>query len=118
MISVVPLPSRAVERILEPEVMDTEEDAREYDAMDHSEPNEAFVGRLVELGARGRMLDVGTGPGHVPLLVCERVAEATVVGIDLAETMLAIADLLNTVRWNAEKPARMLETTDGSPPNS
>jgi hypothetical protein len=38
-------------RALEPEVMDTEEEEREYDAMDHGEPNAAFVARLVaELG--------------------------------------------------------------------
>ena len=80
-----------LQRVLEPEVMDTEEDAREYDAMDHSEPNEAFVGRLVELGARGRMLDIGTGPGHIPILICERISEAFVVGVDLAEHMLARA---------------------------
>jgi len=81
-----------MERVLEPEVMDTAEEADGYDSMDHSEPNAAFVGRLVELGARGRMLDIGTGPGHIPLLVCERIADARVVGIDLARHMLAHAE--------------------------
>lgn len=81
-----------LQRVLEPEVMDTEEDAREYDAMDHSEPNAAFVERLIELGARGRMLDIGTGPGHIPLLICERIPDAFVVGVDLAEHMLARAN--------------------------
>jgi ubiquinone/menaquinone biosynthesis C-methylase UbiE len=80
-----------LQRVLEPEVMDTEEDAREYDAMDHSEPNGAFVARLIELGARGRMLDIGTGPGHIPIMICERIADAFVVGVDLAEHMLARA---------------------------
>ena len=54
-----------MQRTLEPEVMDTPEEADGYDAMDHSQANAAFVGRLVELGARGRMLDIGTGPGHI-----------------------------------------------------
>ena len=81
-----------LKRLLEPEVMDTEEDAREYDAMNNSEPNEAFVARLIDLGARGRMLDIGTGPGHIPLLICERIADAFVVGVDLAEHMLALAN--------------------------
>lgn len=81
-----------MERVLESEVMDTAEEADGYDAMDHSEPNAAFVARLVELGARGRMLDIGTGPGHIPLLVCERIADARVVGIDLARHMLAHAE--------------------------
>jgi len=79
-------------RILEPEVMDTPEEADGYDAMDHSEPNAAFVARLVELGARGRMLDIGTGPGHIPLLVCERIPGCRVAGVDLARHMLAHAE--------------------------
>lgn len=83
---------RTMQRTLEPEVMDTEEDADEYDRMDHTGPNRAFVERLAELGARGRMLDIGTGPGHIPLLVCDRIASAQVVGIDLASTMLERAD--------------------------
>ncbi|MCZ6597558.1 MAG: class I SAM-dependent methyltransferase, partial [Planctomycetota bacterium] len=81
-----------MERTLEPEVMDTAEEASEYDEMDHGEPNAAFVDRLVELGAAGHMLDIGTGPGHIPLLVCELLPEATVVGVDMSKEMLAIAD--------------------------
>ena len=40
-----------MKRILEPEVMDTREEAEAYDAMDHSAVNAAFVERVVELGA-------------------------------------------------------------------
>ena len=82
----------ALDRVLEPEVMDTVEDATEYDTMDHSGPNESFVERLFAVGATGSMLDIGTGPGHIPLLVCERDAEARVLGIDLADSMLAVAE--------------------------
>ncbi len=81
-----------MQRVLEPEVMDTVEEAVEYDRMDHSEPNAAFVERLVELGARGRMLDIGTGPGHIPFLVCAADPEAEVVGIDLSQNMLRLAE--------------------------
>ena len=80
-----------MKRTLEPEVMDTIQEANEYAAMDHSGPNAAFVERLQELGAEGRMLDIGTGPGHMPLLVCAEIASARVTGIDLAETMLVHA---------------------------
>jgi ubiquinone/menaquinone biosynthesis C-methylase UbiE len=82
-------------------VMDTAEDAAEYEAMDHTEANQAFVARLCELGASGRMLDVGTGPGHIPLLVCERIAGAHVVGVDLARRMLDVAE-----RHRAASPHR------------
>ena len=90
-----------MERILEPEVMDTAEEADGYDSMDHTEANQAFVGRLVELGAFGRVLDIGTGPGHIPLVVCDAVPDANVVGIDLAQTMLVHAE-----RHRAASPHR------------
>jgi len=81
-----------MQRTLEPEVMDTAEEADGYDAMDHAGPNQALVERLVELGARGRMLDIGTGPGHLPLLVCAAIPRASVVGVDLSRHMLRHAE--------------------------
>ena len=77
-----------MQRVLEPEVMDTSEEAAAYAAMDHAEVNAAFVERLFELGASGHMLDIGTGPGQIPLAICERDAAARVTGVDLAEHML------------------------------
>jgi ubiquinone/menaquinone biosynthesis C-methylase UbiE len=77
-----------MQRVLEPEAMDTAEEAEAYASMDHSAPNAAFVERLFELGARGRMLDIGTGPGQIPLLVCARDPSARVIGVDLSEHML------------------------------
>ncbi len=79
-------------RVLEPEFMDTVEEAEGYDAMDHADVNVAFVERLVELGARGSMLDIGTGPGHIPLLVVERIPGCRILGVDMARTMLGIAE--------------------------
>lgn len=80
-----------MERILEPEAMDTAEEADGYDAMDHTGANTAFMQRLFELGAKGRMLDLGTGPAHLPILICERRPEAHVLGLDLAHHMLRVA---------------------------
>ncbi|HEU5058618.1 MAG TPA: class I SAM-dependent methyltransferase [Kofleriaceae bacterium] len=71
--------------------MDSAEEASAYDAMDHDQVNRAFVDRLVALGARGRMLDIGTGPAHIPLLVADRLADCAVVAVDLSPAMLAIA---------------------------
>lgn len=81
-----------MKRILEPEVMDTAEDAAEYDSMDHAEPNANFIARLLELGASGHFLDIGTGPGHIPLLICDRVPDSRVIGVDLSRNMLLHAD--------------------------
>lgn len=80
-----------IERILEPEVMDGAVEAAEYDAMDHSAVNEALVARLIELGATGRTLDIGTGPGRIPILACERIEGLSAVGIDLSPAMIALA---------------------------
>jgi ubiquinone/menaquinone biosynthesis C-methylase UbiE len=80
-----------MDRIPEPEVMETPEEASAYDAMDHAQVNVAFVDRLLALGARGHMLDIGTGPAHIPLLVVDRLADCTICAVDLSPAMLAIA---------------------------
>jgi ubiquinone/menaquinone biosynthesis C-methylase UbiE len=82
-----------MERELEPEVMDVVDESEAYAAMDNSAPNAAFVKRLVDLGAFGRMIDLGTGPGDIPLLVCAETQDTSVLGVDLAESMLAIAEV-------------------------
>src|SRR5205085_1857350 len=78
-------------RVLEPEVMDSPEEARDYDAMDHAAVNDVFV---VDFRAawdgHGPILDVGTGPAQIPIAFCRRVPTARVVGVDAAESMLAV----------------------------
>lgn len=80
-----------MERVLEPEYMDTAEEADSYDSMDHQAPNLAFVERLRALGATGKMLDIGTGPAHIPLLICSLDPDAEVVAVDAADHMLRVA---------------------------
>jgi len=84
-------PTSVLKRVLEVEPMDTDDEVEQYDAMDHDEPKQAFVERLQQLGAHGRMLDIATGPGHIPLLICETFPGSTVTAIDLAPKMLALA---------------------------
>jgi ubiquinone/menaquinone biosynthesis C-methylase UbiE len=80
-----------LQRALEPEVMDSAEEARDYDAMDHSKVNAVFVGDfLATWDGPGPVLDVGTGTAQIPLELCRRAASVEVVGIDLAEHMLAL----------------------------
>ena len=82
-----------MDRILEPEVMDSFEDAEAYDAMDHTEVNIAFLERVLELGARkGRFLDVGTGPAAIPIMLAQRLQAVEVIGIDLSPNMLELGD--------------------------
>ena len=108
-----------MERVLEPEVMDTAEEASEYDSMDHTEPNATFIARLLELGATGRFLDIGTGPGHIPLLVCDRVPDSHVTGVDLSKNMLLHAERHRTASDHAGRieyhrmDAKDLDLPDG-----
>jgi ubiquinone/menaquinone biosynthesis C-methylase UbiE len=81
-----------LERKLEQEVMDSELDASEYAAFDNRAVNAEFVARALELApAEGLVLDVGTGPGEIPILLAERAPGLRIVAIDLAEHMLALA---------------------------
>ena len=81
-----------MERILEPEYMDTAADATDYDAMDHAAANEAVTARFLELaGPAGTVLDLGTGPAQIPILLARRAPRARIVALDAAAHMLAIA---------------------------
>jgi len=80
-----------MKRILEPEAMDTAEEAEDYDGMNHSDPNRNFMQRLFELGAHGHLLDLGTGPAHLPIMIAKARPDLRVTGIDLAHHMLRVA---------------------------
>lgn len=78
-------------RVLEPEAMDSEEEARDYDAMDHGGVNARFCEDLLALGPElDPTLDVGTGTAQIPIELCRRAPRARVVGVDLAQSMLAV----------------------------
>jgi ubiquinone/menaquinone biosynthesis C-methylase UbiE len=78
-------------RRLEPEVMDTVDEARDYDAMDHAEVNRRFVLDLLAQHppAGAATLDVGCGTALIPIELCQRGASA-VIALDAAATMLAL----------------------------
>jgi ubiquinone/menaquinone biosynthesis C-methylase UbiE len=80
-----------MQRVTEPEVMDSQEEAVEYDAMDFLEVNTAFAERAIELGPpEGLILDAGTGTARIPILMCQRRPQWQIVGIDLAQSMLEV----------------------------
>ncbi|MCA8972128.1 MAG: class I SAM-dependent methyltransferase [Planctomycetes bacterium] len=83
-----------MKRVPEVECMGTPDEAREYAAMDHKDANESFVAALLEHGCdRGEILDIGTGPADIPLLLVEKAKGASVTAIDLSDEMLKIARL-------------------------
>lgn len=79
-------------RVLEPEVMDSAEEARDYDAMDHGEVNRRFCTDLLrERALPSPILDIGTGTALIPIELCRRAPDAQIVAIDLATHMLDLA---------------------------
>ncbi len=86
--------SKHFQRQLEPEVMDTTADARDYNAMDHSAVNQVFVTDFLATGfERGDVLDLGTGTALIPIELCRRSVNCRVMAIDLAVAMLDLARL-------------------------
>jgi ubiquinone/menaquinone biosynthesis C-methylase UbiE len=95
-----------LKRTLEPEVMDSAEDAMQYNDMDHSQVNQNFVDDLMVLlqsdaNFQSRLiddqaelldvLDVGTGTALIPALLCDQQSAFRVMAIDMAVNMLDLA---------------------------
>lgn len=84
-----------MKRIPEPEeLMDDAAQARAYAEADFSEPNDLFVDlleRLVPGPLSGRLLDLGCGPGDIPLRIADRHPGLHIDALDGAPAMLDIA---------------------------
>lgn len=79
-------------RVLEPEVIDSQEEAFDYDAMDHLEVNQKFVNDLLTTERiSGEVLDLGTGPAQIPIEMCERTTRVQILAVDLSPVMLDLA---------------------------
>src|SRR5438105_9493109 len=94
-----------LDRLLEPELMDTAEDAREYDAMDHVAVNTEFVADLLTaltdcslqrpVGAPQavplEILDLGAGTAQIPIELARHTPDVHITASEAAESMLAVA---------------------------
>jgi ubiquinone/menaquinone biosynthesis C-methylase UbiE len=91
-----------IDRVLEPEIMEDLQEAIEYNDMDFSEVNRAFVTDFVayatqdgfELGKD--ILDLGTGTARIPVELCVQVPSVRVMASDASTQMLELA------RYNIE----------------
>lgn len=100
-----------MQRILEPEVMDTLAEAIEYDAMDFTEINTDFAQQAIALTHQtAKVLDVGTGTARVPILIAQQRPTWEIIGIDLAQSMLDIGKK-NIAQANLEQQIH-LEAVD------
>lgn len=81
-----------IERILEPEVMDTPTEAQDYNGMDHSEVNRLFVQDFLAAGGPAQdILDLGTGTALIPIELCRHHESCRVMAVDAAVHMLELA---------------------------
>lgn len=84
-------------RTLEPEVMDSLEEANSYNEMDHSAVNDLFVADFLNAGGgQGDVLDLGTGTALIPVALCEATTDCRIMAVDAAISMLDLA------RYNVE----------------
>lgn len=108
-------------RVLEPEVMESEKEAIDYDEMDHSEVNRVFVDDLLALTANpGDTLDLGTGTAQIPVELCRRVdddcrvmaADLSIEMLNLARINIEIASLIYRIQLD-HVDAKKLHYEDG-----
>ncbi len=79
-------------RTLEPPTFTPLQEAKEYQAMDHSVVNRVFVDDLIAGGDVGpQVIDLGCGPAQIPIELCRRDETITVMAIDSEIEMLEIA---------------------------
>ena len=100
-------------RLLEPEVMEAEDDAGAYmdaAAAEHlARLDTGWAELVVRTGPRGpaRVLDVGTGGGQIPVLLTRRRPEWRIWGVDRSQAMLlAGADDVAAASREARRVAR------------
>jgi ubiquinone/menaquinone biosynthesis C-methylase UbiE len=104
-----------MDRILEPEVMDTWLEATAYDAMDFATVNTAFANEAIALDPDAvKILDVGTGTARIPILMCQQRPQYLITGVDLAQSMLIlgqrnveVANLTQRIRLERVDSKRM-----------
>jgi ubiquinone/menaquinone biosynthesis C-methylase UbiE len=83
-----------MDRILEPERMEVPERAEAYARTEFSDVNASFVARLLELAGPAsprRAVDLGTGPGDVPLRLAVRRPGWQIAAVDASMPMLSHA---------------------------
>ena len=84
-----------MERILEPEVMDGEEQVRVYANADFAEENQGFVDQFLALYPEVReeiVLDLGCGPADIPIRLLRSRPTLRVTGVDASGPMIHWAE--------------------------
>ena len=102
----------SIPRILEPEVMDSQKEAVDYDSMDHDQVNRIFVDDMIQFVESEQVgihpqtwnvVDVGTGTAQIPVALANRWDETlSITAVDLSTEMLLLA-LKNSEQSSTEE---------------
>jgi cyclopropane fatty-acyl-phospholipid synthase-like methyltransferase len=100
-------------RVLEPELMDDQEQALAYAKADFEEENQGFVDRFVEFYPEftsGHVLDLGCGPADIPIRLARTLPDCRMTGVDGSAPMIALgaeairaAGLANRITLRCER---------------
>lgn len=85
-----------MDRILEPELMEDPAQVRAYAAADFSQENQGFVHRFREYFpdfSEGHVLDLGCGPGDIPIRFAQVFPSCRITGVDASEPMIGLAGM-------------------------
>ena len=83
-------------RVLEPELMDDPEQALVYARADFEKENQGFIDRFHEYYpefTEGHILDLGCGPGDIPVRFARTLPSCRITGVDASEPMIGLADV-------------------------
>ena len=83
-----------MKRTLEPELMDNPEQALAYAGADFEQENQGFVDRFREYFpefTEGHILDLGCGPGDIPVRFARALPLCRITGVDASEPMIGLA---------------------------
>jgi 2-polyprenyl-3-methyl-5-hydroxy-6-metoxy-1,4-benzoquinol methylase len=84
-----------MDRTLEPELMDDPEQALVYARADFEQENQGFVDRFREYFPEfvaGHILDLGCGPGDIPVRFAQALPSCRITGVDASEPMVRLAE--------------------------
>jgi 2-polyprenyl-3-methyl-5-hydroxy-6-metoxy-1,4-benzoquinol methylase len=100
-------------RVLEPELMDDPEQALIYARADFEKENQGFVDLFREYFPEftdGHILDLGCGPGDIPVRFARALPSCRITGVDASEPMILLAvetvkqaDLADRIAFRCER---------------
>ncbi|MBI5672635.1 MAG: methyltransferase domain-containing protein [Nitrospirae bacterium] len=85
----------SMDRVLEPELMDDPKQADAYASADFAEENQGFVDRFKEYFpefSQGRVLDLGCGPGDIPIRFATLYPACHIIGVDASAPMIQLGE--------------------------